>query len=87
MAVVKGVQDINDKTLTDIFAAFYADRSVTARAKGDYGRLSGINDNYNSDIKKLTVVVSREGKGEDEANVVVKLPVTAPFLRKMHKGC
>lgn len=92
MAKIYRIEDVNAKSLARLFAEHYegAFESVEVTDAGAFGQLSGVNDNYNSEIKTTSVSLSMKDKetGEEKretAHLVFKTPVKSSFLRSMQK--
>ena len=84
---IRSLADVNDSSLSDVFAEFYGDPGARAEIQGEYGALlsGAANDNYNSEVKKLRVRVTRSSGEEREVNIVFKVPVQSLFLRRTQK--
>ena len=86
--MIRDLSDVDEASLTAVFAKFYGEPGAKASVVGDFGELlsGSANDNYNSEVKKLKVKVNFEG-GSDakEVNVVFKVPVQSLFLRRTQK--
>lgn len=84
--IVKTLEDINNDSLTKVFGQYFNQaQDVKATIDGDFGGFGGTNDNYNSEIKRLTVIVKRNEDQVEKIGIVFKLPVSSPFLRRTQK--
>ncbi len=82
---IRKLSDLTGASVQSMFRAYFGDPDLEACIKGDLAGLGGgANENYNSDIKRLTCVVKRKGEAE-ELHLVAKLPVPHGFMRQMHK--
>ncbi len=86
MVKVERIKQLDSAALTKIFTGFSAERDgISAEAEGDFRRLEGVNDNYNSEVRKLNVIVRKNGETFRTVHIIFKLPFERGFLRHMQK--
>ena len=83
MSRILKLEDLSDASLTRLFAARYAADFVDVEAKldgsGAFGELSGVNDNYNSEIKTTAIHIEKRpktGDGDEEAKKITVSEMT-----------
>ncbi len=84
--MIRCVEDITDTSVQEMLREHFNDRSLTATLDGEGLKVLGTNcnDHYNSDIKKVTCLVVKDGKEKREMHMIVKLPVMGS-MRHFHK--
>jgi len=79
------MSDIHEGSLTEIFKAYLADPNVKVELVDSAGKLGGVNDNYNSDIKKVHVRVTAGDGSQRDVHMIVKMHVDTSLHRTISK--
>ena len=77
-ADVRGMRDLNTEAFARVFRAYFDTDEVEVLDAGEFAGLGGVNEHYNSDIKKAEVKVKVRGE-EREMHMVVKYPLEGAF--------
>ena len=83
---IRGSKDLDQSRVQAMMRAFFDTPDLTVKMSGKVGSQGGgANENYNSEIKRLSCVLKRgEGEEEEELHMIIKVPPKG-FIRKMHK--
>ena len=84
---IRGSKDLDQSRVQAMMRAYFDTPDLTVKMSGKVGSQGGgANENYNSEIKRLSCVLKR-GEGEEEEeelHMIIKVPPKG-FIRKMHK--
>ena len=84
-AEIKALKDLNKESVTHILQSYFGRADVTVLDIGSLDELGGVNDAWQSEIKKAAIRY-KLGTGEvtEELHVIVKLPANNA-MRFIHK--
>ncbi len=85
---IRGSKDLDQSRVQAMMRAHFDTPDLTVKMSGKVGSQGGgANENYNSEIKRLSCVIKRgegEEEEEEELHMIIKVPPKG-FIRKMHK--
>ena len=83
MLLLVSFEDLTEKKLTSVFQEHFNSKALSVKVKEDAREFTGLNDQFQSEIRKLVLKMkSEEGeKEEEEISVVVKTTPRTAFQR------
>ena len=81
MLLLTGFEDLTEENLTNVFQEHFDSKLVSVTVKEKAREFAGINDQFQSDIRKLGIKISRNRGEDEEMSVVVKTTPRAAAQR------
>ena len=72
MLLLTGFEDLTEENLTNVFQEHFDSKLVSVTVKEKAREFAGVNDQFQSDIRKLGIKISRNRGEDEEMSVVVK---------------
>ena len=72
MLLLTGFEDLTEENLTNVFQEHFDSKLVSVTVKEKPREFAGVNDQFQSDIRKLGIKISRNRGEDEEMSVVVK---------------
>jgi hypothetical protein len=69
---VRQFSDLNKDNVCRILRAHFKEENLAVVDLGDLKRMDGVNDYFQSEIKKVSVKVKREDGGEEDVDMIIK---------------
>ena len=81
-----GFEDLTEENLTNVFQEHFDSKALSVGVKEDAREFTGVNDQFQSEIRKLLLKVKRDkDKEEEEVSVVVKTTPRTAFQRAIQR--
>ena len=78
-------QDLTEENLTNVFQEHFESKTISVTVKEGAKEFTGINDQFQSEIRKLQVKVRRDKGEEEEMSLVVKTTPRTALQRFSHR--
>ena len=79
--LLAGFEDLTEENLTNVFQEHFDSKLVSVTVKEKAREFAGVNDQFQSDIRKLGIKISRNRGEDEEMSVVVKTTPRAAAQR------
>ena len=79
--LLTGFEDLTEENLTNVFQEHFDSKLVSVTVKEKAREFAGVNDQFQSDIRKLGIKISRNRGEDEEMSVVVKTTPRAAAQR------
>ena len=82
-----GLEDLTEVNLTNVFQEHFDSKALSVGVKEDAREFTGVNDQFQSEIRKLLLKVKRDKdkEEEEEVSVVVKTTPRTAFQRAIQR--
>ena len=81
-----GFEDLTEENLTNVFQEHFDSKALSVGVKEDAREFTGVNDQFQSEIRKLLLKVKRDKEEEEEeVSVVVKTTPRTAFQRAIQR--
>ena len=79
--LLAGFEDLTEENLTSVFQEHFDSKALSVSVKEGAREFTGLNDQFQSEIRKLKVKVKRDKGEEEEMSLVVKTTPRTAFQR------